>query len=277
MSAYTLPPLETVDLFPPMHDALMSLLRGLDDAEWDLPTVCEGWSVKDVGLHLLGGAAGILSRRRDGHSESAHITTNAELVAFINARNDLWVRANRRLSPRLLCDLLDVTVPQMNAYFASLDQNAPGGVVSWAGPDPAPHWLDTAREYTEFWHHQQHIRDAVGEEGLKSRRFLYPALDAFLRALPFAYRDAPAPDGTRVTLHITGEADGKWSVMRSGDGWRFADPDAAGADCAVTLDGDSAWRLCTLGIDADTARERAAIEGDPLLAEPLLHMVSIIA
>ena len=33
--------------------------------------------------------------------------------------------------------------------------------VNWAGPEPAPIWLDPAREYTERWVHQQHIRDAV--------------------------------------------------------------------------------------------------------------------
>src|SRR6266852_4119801 len=74
--------------------------------------------------------------------------------------NDDWVRAARRLSPHVMRDLLAAAGPLLFAYFASLDLAATGGPVSWAGPAPAPVWLDVAREYTERWHHQQHIRDA---------------------------------------------------------------------------------------------------------------------
>ncbi len=52
------------------------------------------------------------------------------------------------------------TGEQTNAYFQRVDPFAMGGPVSWAGPEPAPVWLDVAREFTERWHHQQHIRAA---------------------------------------------------------------------------------------------------------------------
>src|SRR5258708_38046271 len=71
---------------------------------------------------------------------------------------------------------------------------AMNGVVSWAGPDPAPIWLDSAREYTERWLHQQQIRDAVNKPGLKEKRFFHPVLDTFVRALPHTYKDVPVAD-----------------------------------------------------------------------------------
>jgi len=77
------------------------------------------------------------------------------------------VKATARISPELLIDLLELTGEQFYDYMQTLDQMATGGVVSWAGPDPAPMWLDTAREYTERWIHQQQIRDAVNKPGLK--------------------------------------------------------------------------------------------------------------
>ena len=50
--------------------------------------------------------------------------------------------------------------------------------IDWAGPEPAPIWLHVAREYTERWVHQQHIRDAVGRPGLNERRWLGPVLES---------------------------------------------------------------------------------------------------
>ena len=64
------------------------------------------------------------------------------------------MKATARISPKLLIDLLELTGEQFYDFVQTLDQMATGGVVSWAGPGPAPVWLDTAREYTERWVHQ---------------------------------------------------------------------------------------------------------------------------
>lgn len=48
--------------------------------------------------------------------------------------------------------------------------------MSWAGEEQSANWFDTAREFTERWHHQQQIRLAVGQPGIMSREFYYPVL-----------------------------------------------------------------------------------------------------
>jgi uncharacterized protein (TIGR03083 family) len=184
-------PILVADLFPEVLDSLLKLLSGLSAEDWQKPTACPGWSVKDVALHLLGGEIGNLSGRRDQHTVSGpSIAGWEELVSFIDDWNRGWVRAARRISPRLLVDLLEFTGGQMCDYFRSLDPFAMGGAVSWAGPEPAPVWLDLAREYTERWHHQQHIRDATGRPGLKEPRYMAPALATFVWGLPRAF-EAP--------------------------------------------------------------------------------------
>jgi len=59
--------------------------------------------------------------------------------------------------------------------------------VSWAGEEESANWFDTAREFTERWHHQQQIRLAVNKPGIVTREFYFPVLDCFMRALPYAY------------------------------------------------------------------------------------------
>jgi len=245
---------------------------------WRKPTSCSQWSVKDVALHLLGGEIGILSRRRDEHLYSGSPIKNwEELVALINELNDTWVKATRRLSPRLLCDLLKFTGEQVCEYFKSLDPFAMGGPVDWAGAGPAPVWLDLAREYTERWHHQQQIRDAAGKPGLKEPKFFAPVLDAFVRALPHTYKNIDADDGTLVGLTISGDSGGRWCLLRENDAWTLYVDAAQSADAEVVIDQDAAWRLFTKGISKDEAVIKATLIGERSLAMKALEMVSVIA
>ena len=122
--------------------------------------------MKDVAAHLLADDLGRLARGRDGHAAAAFAPTSADnvegqLLDFINRQNEAWVAAARRLSPSLIIDLLRWSGDETQAYFESLDMFAIGEPVHWAGPEPAPVWLDIAREYSERWIHQSQIRDAV--------------------------------------------------------------------------------------------------------------------
>ena len=269
-------PIQVLELFSEDRAALLELLEGLSEDEWNLPTACAGWSVKDVALHMLGVDLGNLAIRRDGFVGLSP-APGEPIVAFVNRINDEWMRAARRLSTRVLCELLDAVGAPLFDYFASLDLMALGKPVSWAGPDPAPVWLDVAREYTERWHHQQHIRDAVGKPGQANRRFLYPVLATFAHALPVAFRETDAPPGTAVQLHVDGEAGGDWSVVREESRWRLYVGAPAAPACRVILDQSIAWRLYTRGISPAQARSIARFEGDTRLGEHVLEVVAIIA
>jgi len=270
-------PIDVVGLFPEILDELIRLLSGLSAEQWARPTVCPLWSVKDIALHLLGGEIGILSRKRDGFQPGSADFTWGDLVAFINELNQAWVKATRRISPPLLCDLMKFVGTQVCLYFESLDPVAIGGPVDWAGPAPAPVWLDLAREYTERWHHQQQIRDAVGVPGLTEPKYFRPVLDAFVRALPHTYSQVDAPEGASIALAITGESGGRWRLLREAGRWvLYVDPDGE-ALAEVILDQDLAWRLFTRGVASSEARSRAGITGDRSLGLKALEMVSVIA
>jgi uncharacterized protein (TIGR03083 family) len=274
-------PIIVSDLFPEMRTELLTILSGLSGQQWALPTACDGWSVKDVVLHIVGDDLGIVSRKRDRFFIRDEFDSWDDLVTFINQSNNLWVDAARRMSVAVLCELLRFTGEMVNGCFASLDVLQSGGPVSWAGEGPAPIWLDVAREYTEYWMHHQHICDALGINSLKDHRHFHPVLDAFIRALPHTYREVEAAPGTVITLRLTGMVDDCWHLLREEAGWVLCGevddaPDGV-PTCTVTLPDDVAWRLFTKGITTEQARSQAIISGDVALAEPVLQMVSILA
>lgn len=173
---------------------------------------------------------------------------------------------------------------QVARFFAATDLDAPSLGVSWAGVDPAPMWLDSARDLTEFWTHRQQIRHAAGRPTDPDPRLLSVVLDTFLRALPHTLRAVTAPPGTQLQVRIDGPAGGTWTATATetapdtatGPGWSLAEPDAGRPAAVVRLDAETAWRLCARGIQPDTALTRARVEGDHQLAEAACRIVSIV-
>ena len=214
-------PILVADLFPEILEHLLTLLSGLSRDEWQQPTACAGWNVKDVALHLLGVEISNLSIRRDGHVASESIQGWDELVEFINEWNQDWVCVSRRMSTALLTEMLRFVGEKVCEHFRLLNPHLIGGPVSWAGPDQAPVWLDIAREYTERWHHQQHIRDAVNRPGLKEPQYFAPVLGTFVWGLLRAFHSVRAADGMIVTLTIVGESGGCWSIQCENGAWQL--------------------------------------------------------
>ena len=274
-------PVMVVELFPQERKLLLELFAELSEEDWHRPTVCQGWTVKDIGLHLLGDDMGYISGKRDHFSNPFFANRDMEqwesLVQNINEANELWVQAMQRVSPELLSGLLGLTGKQFYEYISSLDQMAMNGVVSWAGPDPAPAWLDTAREYTERWLHQQQIRDAVNRPGLKERKYFHPVLDTFVRALPHTYRDVSVTDTAVIKLAVTGEAGDTWYLVGEANRWALYKAVELQPTSVVTMDQETCWRLFTKGIDKERARAMSTVEGYKKLGERVFDSVAIIA
>lgn len=274
-------PIFIAELFAPLHEELLNLLKSLSRDAWQQPTAAGAWTVQDIVAHLLDGDIRRLSLQRDQAPQippNTPLASYNDLVAFLNQLNADWVKAARRISPQLLIELHALTGPQVAALFCALDPFATALFsVAWAGEKQSLNWFDSAREYTERWHHQQQIRDAVGAPGLTDRRWLFPVLDTFLRGLPHTYRDMTAEDGTKIIFGVTGAAGGEWTLARVGNVWRLyigSDEDAA---CRVRLDQDTAWRLLTKGLPREQAVARIEISGDKRLGLPLLSMLAVMA
>jgi uncharacterized protein (TIGR03083 family) len=257
---------DTVDLLPDVRAGLVALLRDLDPADWDRDTACPGWTVADVARHLLGVELGNVSRRRDGHRVDP--PPGADLPSWLDGLNEGWVRAARLLSPRVIADLLDVAGAWFEAHAAGLDLDAAGPPVWWVGPEPAPVWLDVAREYTERWVHQQQIRDATGRPGLDGARYAGPVIATFVHALPRSLAGAGAAPGALVDLVVTGEGGGTWHAVRDeAGGWDLRPGPSADPACALTGTVRDAWRMyagdpgATLAATGDPALATAALGG----------------
>jgi hypothetical protein len=232
-----------------------------------------------VAAHLLDTSLRRLSLNRDAYfgADAPRLERDRDLVNFINDANNRWVQAARHLSPALLIDLLTLSEQRLYEFFKTLDPMAPAlFAVSWAGERTSPVWFDIAREYTEKWHHQEQIREATGRAGLTSREYLFPVLDTFLRALPYAYRKVEAEEGTLVAIEVSGEAGGTWLLLREREGWQLLHDVGERPGSTVRMPQEIAWKLLTKGLSKSEAERGLRVEGDARFGEPFLNMLCIV-
>jgi len=272
-------PILTAHLFPKLEGLLHELLRSLAPDEWEMQTVSPKWKVKDIAAHLLDTPLRGISIARDGYLPAApKISSSGELAAFIDRLNQEGVIFYRRLSPAVLIYLMEAVSRLLAEYHGSRDPHATAPfAVSWAGEEKSANWFDTAREFTERWHHQQQIRLAVNRPGIMTRELYHPVLDCFLRALPFTYRNVSARPGTLVQITVSGECGGSWYLYRGEDGWRLIEQPLGVKASETIIPQEIAWRIFTKGIGRESAKSQVKVSGNPALGSHVLGMVSIIS
>jgi hypothetical protein len=279
-----LTPVYTAPLLRPLLGELLELLRGLSVEQWEAPTIAGAWRVREVAAHLLDGDLRKLAAYRDGHflPLDTPISSDRDLARFVNGLNAEGIAWSRRLSPRLLVDLLATTGEWAAELLESLPPHeAAIWPVSWAGEDVSENWMDVGREYTERWHHQMQIRDAVAAAPtLLEARWYRPLLELSVRALPKSFANVTAPPGAAVTFAVGGEGNGdvlgKWTLVRDAERWTLHEGDSADANTVVHATADAAWRLLYNALPNPAPQTALRIEGDQRLAEPLLQTRSIV-
>lgn len=271
------PVIDVRPLFPRERQAMLELLGGLGAADWAAPTVCPGWDVHDVVGHVLNDYMRRLSGSRDRYG-GAVFADDETLPAYLARTNEEFVRSSRQLSPQLMIELLDHLGPRLDAVWAATDLQAAADLnVSWAATDiGSPAWLDIGRDYTEFWVHQQQVRDAVSVAGATEPDLMAPVLDIFARALPNTVRTHDRPEGSTAHLEVLGPAGGRWGTVRQDGRWRMAEP-AGEPDARVSMDQDTFWRLATRGITVEEARRRSTVSGDAELTAAITSLLAVVA
>lgn len=272
--------IDTRPLFKPLQEKLIQLLKSLSPEDWGRQTVAKQWKVKDVASHILDGQLRVLSIQRDGYfgEQPPAINEYNDLIRWLNLLNHDWVNATRRLSPPVIILLLESIGDLVAAHFTSLNPSDEAVFsVAWAGESTSDNRMHIAREYTEFWHHQQQIRVATGRPGIMTRAFFYPVISTFFQALPHTFRNVTAPQGTVVETKITSEAGGTWFLIKTARAWELASGCQSKPAASVTIPAELSWALFSKSIRPNEIIDQLAMAGDMQLVRKVLEMVAVMA
>lgn len=201
---------------------------GLSAAEWDLPTECPGWDVKDQLSHLIGIERAIMgdpvpewSGPLGPHVKNDFAATNEPFVAV------------RRATPG--SSVLQEFVAVTTARLAQLDAltAAEWGALGYSPMGEVPHAEFMRVRVFDSWVHEQDVRRALDRPGGSGNEASEIALDHTQRAMPFVVgKKAGCADGTAVRFEVAGDGRDERSFTIAVEGGR-ARP--AGDDVAPTV------------------------------------------
>jgi uncharacterized protein (TIGR03083 family) len=257
---------QAVAVLDEQFDAVVALAEGLAPEEWDLPTACPRWSVKDNLVHVIGVEAMLLGR------PTPEVTLPEDLPHVRNdfgRVNEQWIESYRgRSTTDVLADLREV-IAERRAALAGMGQaDFDAESFTPAGPDSYGRFMRV--RVMDMWMHEQDVRQAVGRPGHEDGRAPQAALDEMTAALGYVVgKRAGAPPGSRVRFELTGPMARRVDVEVS-DRARVVDALAGDPTVTLTLPGHLFTRLCG-GRGADPAT--VVVDGDPDLGEAIVtHM-----
>jgi uncharacterized protein (TIGR03083 family) len=248
-------------------DALLSLAADLDHEDWERPTACPGWTVRDQYSHVLGTEAMLLGRERPDvplPADVSHIRNEFGRV------NEYWVEAYRdRPVADLLADLGEVLVSR-RAALAAMDQDA-FEAEAWtpAGQDTYGRFMQL--RVMDQWFHEQDVREATKRRGHHDGLAPEVTLDEITLVLGYLVgKKAEAPAGSSVRFQLTGSPTRRIDIEvtdRARVVDRLADPTVT-----LSLPSERFFRIAAgrLG-DRDPVDTSVGIEGDRELGERVLR------
>ena len=217
--------------------------------------------------------------QRDSYfGENSQIASYSDLVAFIQRMNSEWITATKRLSPEIIISLLETAEKEYYTFIKKLELDKPAiWPVAWAGENESYNWFDIARDYTEKWHHQMQIREAIcNKSDIFNPKFVKPVYEIFMNALPFVYKDVEAEDKTLIIIHIVGKCGGTWHLYRNNNKWELSDGKCGLVKTEVTIKDDIAWKLFTNSI-RENKNSYLKIEGNTEFGLRVSDMVTVMS
>jgi len=187
---------------------LGALLDTFDDAQWSLPTRCEGWTVADVLLHLAQtDELALAASRNEFAGRVRELAGGVDGQGTVDDGAGALVARERGLSNVALGERWRGGAAALRDALATSD---PHRRVRWVAGDLSIHTLASTR-LAECWIHTGDVADAVGAPQVPTDRLEHVARLAW-RTLPYAFARA----GRELTGPVAFEL-----VSPSGAAWHF--------------------------------------------------------
>jgi uncharacterized protein (TIGR03083 family) len=244
------------------------LCSGLSESQWELPTGCPGWTVKDQVSHLVDYEARLLGQPAPVHEPGPLPHVKNELGRV----NEIGVDVRRaRSGPAVLEEFRKVTAERLVQLRQLTEQDFAAQTITPGGPGTVSDLL-TLR-VMDSWSHEQDIRRATGQPGHSAGPVVDEAVGHFMRFLPYLVgKRAAAPEGSKVAFHIDGR-DPVAVEVTSGRGRLAADLRVATVSLAIPATTFAALigGRCDVPIPGDVG-----ITGDQQLGQRILASMGLL-
>ncbi|MEV6314074.1 maleylpyruvate isomerase family mycothiol-dependent enzyme [Streptomyces sp. NPDC051776] len=254
-------------------EAISELVSPLVEGEWNRPTACPGWSVRDVVSHVIGVDCEMLGDPRPIHTlprDLYHVTT--EMARYTEVPVDV---RRCHTAPEMTSEL-EYTIIRRSRQLRN-ETRDPGTKVR--GPLGAEQTLEEALRWRAFdvWVHEQDLRRALGKPGNLDAPGATVARDHLLEALPrVVAKDAGAQPNTAVVFDVHGPLEFMRTVRLDAEGNASINGSPSlGPAVTLTLGWETYVLLACGRVKPEAVPEQVKIEGDQDLAQAILKNFAV--
>jgi uncharacterized protein (TIGR03083 family) len=235
--------------------AVVDLGRACTDKDFDRPTACPGWSVKDQISHVVGLESWLHTGEvpRVTVPDYAHVRT--EQGAFVERA----VEQRRTMVGSKVVDELETVLGRRVEQFSAPEMTLETVVRGAFGPTPAGQSLRL--RILDIWTHEQDIRQALGRPGNLDSGGAAVFMDVLFSQLPkLVARNAGIEPGNVVIIDVTGPVMGRAGVWVE-EGEEGGKARGIPLFSGVAHDGDPRDVFTTITLSTDALTRRAAGRG----------------
>jgi uncharacterized protein (TIGR03083 family) len=269
-----------VSAYQQTTQAVVDLGRSCTDADFDLPTACPGWTVKDQISHVVG----LESWLHTGDVPQVEVPDYAHIRNEAGQFIEKSVELRRRMVGQKVVDELETVAARRVAALSEPEVTLETVVRGPWGPAPVGESL--RRRILDIWTHEQDIRQALGRPGNLDSGGAAVFMDLLFAALPrIVAREAGIEPGNVVIIDSTGPVMGRAGV--------WVEPGEEGKARGIPLfsgiahDGDPHDVFTTITLSTDCLTRRAAgrgglddihfsVHGDEAVARRVLEHLVIV-
>ncbi|MFF0276256.1 maleylpyruvate isomerase family mycothiol-dependent enzyme [Streptomyces sp. NPDC094447] len=254
-------------------EAIAELVQPLVEGEWNRPTPCPGWSVRDIVSHVIGMETEMLGDPRPIHSlprDLYHV--RSDFARYMEVQVDV---RRHHTAPEMTSELEYILIRR--ARQLRNENRSPEHLIR--APLGAEQSLELAYRMRAFdvWVHEQDLRTALGRPGNLDSAGAHVTRDVLLEALPKVIaKDAGAPASSAVVVDVSGPLEFLRTVRVDAEG-RGSIDGAPSLGPAVTLatDWETFVRLACGRVRAADAADRIKTEGDEALTQAILDNFAV--
>jgi uncharacterized protein (TIGR03083 family) len=262
-----------IDAWTHSIESVNDLVTPLAEGEWNRPTECPYWSVRDIVSHIIGFECELLGDPRPIHtlpSDLRHIKDEAARYT------EVPVDIRRHHTAPEMTSELEYTIIRRSRQLRN-ESRQPDAVVRAIGGGEITLEEQLWARVFDVWVHEQDLRRALDKPGNLASAAAVLARDHVLRSLPkLVAEDAGARPGSAVVFDVHGPLEFMRTVRVDAEGNGSIDS-AVSLGPAVTfvVDWETFLRLITGRVRASAVGEdRLKTEGDPDLAAAILANIA---
>ncbi|MCZ0980326.1 maleylpyruvate isomerase family mycothiol-dependent enzyme [Streptomyces diastatochromogenes] len=254
-------------------EAIAELVQPLVESEWNRPTPCIGWSVRDIVSHVIGMETEMLGDPRPIHSlprDLYHV--RSDFARYMEVQVDV---RRHHTSPEMTSELEYILIRR--ARQLRNENRSPEHVIR--APLSAEQTLEAGYRDRAFdvWVHEQDLRAALGVPGNLDSAGALVARDVLLEALPeMVAKEAGAPASSAVVLDVTGPVEFLRTIRVDAEGRGTIDgAPSLGPAVTLTTDWETFVRLACGRVRPAEVADRVKTEGDAELAAAILDNFAV--